>query len=102
MAANHRHKPKWFRSAERQELVSSMNATKWQEATEAMRLLPGGPPRFRVKDIHGPVPSETAWDREWFYHPRPHETIEWLEIDPDSRAAELLAVLGKLGVPVTV
>ena len=43
MSANHSKKPAWFKSAERQGLVSAMNATKWREATEAMRHLPGGP-----------------------------------------------------------
>ena len=41
----------------------------WEEATEAMRHLPGGPPRFRIKDMDGAAAS--GWDREWYYHPPP-------------------------------
>jgi hypothetical protein len=101
MGADHREKPAWFRSAERQGLVSAMNATKWREATEAMRHLPGGPPRFRMKDIDGTAAFGWAdgWDREWYYHPRPYETIEWLEIDPEGRTAQILAALTAVSVP---
>lgn len=98
MGADHRPKPAWLRSAERQGLVSAMNATKWREVTEAMRHLPGGPPRYRVKDIDAVGPGD--WDREWYYHPRPYETIECLEIDPDSRAEQVRATLAAVGVPV--
>ncbi len=97
MSAGHRPKLAWLRSAERQGLVSAMNATKWRKATEAMRHLPGGPPRFRVKDIDAAGPGD--WDREW-YHPRPYETIEWLEVDPDARAEQVRAALAAVGVPV--
>jgi hypothetical protein len=101
MGADHREKPAWLRSAERQGLVSAMNDTKWREATEAMRRLPGGPPRFRLKDIDGAaaVGWSGGWDREWYYHPRPYETIEWLEIDPEGRTQEVLAALAAAGVP---
>ncbi len=97
MGSGRRRRPAWLRSAERQGLVSAMNATKWREATEAMRQLPGGPPRYRIKDIDAGGPG--YWDREWYYHPRPYETIEWLEIDPEGRSAEVLAALAALGVP---
>ena len=99
MGTDHREKPAWLRSAERQRLVSAMNASKWREATESMRHLEGGPPRFRVKDIDGPEPGPEAWDREWYYHPRPYETIEWLEIDPDGRMEQVMTALTSLGVP---
>jgi hypothetical protein len=98
MGADHRSKPAWLRAAERQGLVSEMNATKWREVTEAMRLLPGGPTRYRVKDIDSPEPG--GWDREWYYHPRPYETIEWLEIDPDSRVVAVLRALAAVGCRV--
>ncbi len=78
-----------------------MNATKWRETTEAIRHLPGGPPRYRVKDIDAAGPGE--WDREWYYHPRPYETTECVEIDPDSRGEQVraaLAALAAVGVPV--
>ena len=41
----------WRRYAERERLVSTMNATKWREAAEAVRNLVGGPPGFRIKDM---------------------------------------------------
>jgi Family of unknown function (DUF6678) len=77
-----------------------MNATKWREATEAIRHLSGRPPRFRIKDIDGAAVS--GWDREWYYHLRPHETIECLEIDPDARLADVLAALASVGEPAAV
>lgn len=92
----------WRRYAEREGLVSAMNATKWLEATEAMRHLDGGSPSFRIKDIQGPEPGPAAWDREWFYHPRPWETIEWLEIDRDPRHDEIVAILKGFGVPISL
>jgi hypothetical protein len=98
MGADHRTKPAWLRSAERQGLVSAMNATKWREVAEAMRHLPGGPPRYRIKDIETAGPG--GWDREWYYHPLPYETIEWLDVDPDVRAAEVQTALTAIVVPV--
>jgi hypothetical protein len=98
MGAGHRQKPAWLRSVERQGLVSALNATKWREVGEAMRLLPGGPPRYRVKGIDAAGPG--GWDREWVYHPRPYELNEWVEIDPDGRIEQVRAALAGLGVPV--
>lgn len=92
----------WRRYVEREQLVSAINATKWREATDAMRHLAGGPPGFRIKDILGPDPSDRAWDREWFYHPRPWETIEWLEIHPDPRQGEIMATLRRIGAPFSL
>lgn len=92
----------WRRYAERERLVSAMNAPKWHETTEAMRHLAGGPPGFRIEDIRGPEPGVAAWDREWFYHPKPWETIEWLEIHPDPRHDEILAVLRRIGASVSL
>jgi hypothetical protein len=100
MGADHDNTSAWMRAAERQGLVSAMNATKWREATKAMRHLSGGPPRFRIKDIDREAVS--SWDREWYYHPRPCETIEWLDIDPDTRTAEVLAALALVSVPTFV
>jgi hypothetical protein len=100
MGADHRQKPEWLRSAEIQGLVSAMNATKWREATEAMRHLPGGSPRFRVKDINVAQPS--GWDGEWYYHLRPYESIEWLEIDADSRVEQVVSALAAVGVNARV
>ncbi len=99
MGAGHRPKPAWLRSAERQGLVSAMNATKWREATEAMRVLSGGPPRFRIKDIDAAGPG--GWDREWFHHVGPdYCSIEWLEIDPrDCDRESIRMILSEIGAP---
>lgn len=91
------------RHVEREQLVSAMNATKWRETTEAMRLLPGGPPGFRIREIwSGRCWPESYWDREWYYHPRPWEEIEWLEIQPDPRQEEIVAVLRSIGRPFSL
>ena len=92
----------WRRYAERERLVSTMNATKWREAAEAVRNLVGGPPGFRIKDMLGPEPEIGSWDREWCYHPRPWVTIEWLEIQPDHRHGEIVATLKRIGVPISL
>jgi hypothetical protein len=91
-----------MRYAEREQLVSAMNATKWRETSEAMRHLIGGPPCFRIKDIQGPEPEAETWDREWFYHPRPWETIEWLEIQTEPRHNEIVRILKQIGVPISI
>ncbi len=93
-----------LRLVERERLVSAMNATKWLEVTEAMRQLPGGPPGFRLKDIHCTsfVWPGHSWDREWYYHPRPWEDIEWLEIEPDLRQEEIAASLKRIGAPFSI
>lgn len=101
MVQKQRSPKSWRRYAERERLVSTMNATKWHETTEAMRHLTGGPPSFRIKDIQGPEPGFAAWDREWFYHPRPWETNEWLEIDSDPRYGEIVAILKGIGAPIS-
>lgn len=92
----------WRRYVERERLVSAMNATKWREATEAMSVMVGGPPGFRIKDIRGPEPGADAWDREWTYHPRPWETIEWLEIRPDPRHDQIVGLLKGVGAPISL
>jgi hypothetical protein len=98
-----RHLPDaWRRYVEREGLVSAMNETKWRETTEAMRHLPGGPPGFRIKDVGGPEPGLEDWDREWYYHPRPWETIEWLEIRPDPRRDEIVGALKGIGAPISL
>jgi hypothetical protein len=102
MGQKRREPESWRRYAERERLVSAMNATKWRETTEAMRHLIGGPPGFRIKDMRGPEPGLAAWDREWFYHPRPWETIEWLEIYPDPRHDEIVTALKGIGVPISL
>ena len=103
MAHQQREAEAWRRYVEREQLVSAMNATKWRETTEAMRQLAGGPPGFRIKDIQTPEPLPGSyWDREWFYHPRPWETIEWLEIQPDARQEEITTILMSIGAPFSL
>lgn len=99
-----RRKPeKWRRYVEREGLVSVMNATKWRETTEAMMHMGGGPPGFRIKDILGADPDpKNWWDHEWYYHCRPWETIEWLEIQPDVRMDEIISILKETGVPMSM
>ena len=87
---------------ERERLVSVLNATRWRETGEATPRLGGGPPAFRIKDIQDPKPGDADWDREWFSHPRPWETIEWLEIHPDPRHVQILVILKRIGAPVSL
>jgi hypothetical protein len=102
MARRQRKNDAWRRYIEREQLASTMNATKWRETTEAMRHLVGGPPGFRLKDIQGPGLWPDFWDREWYYHPRPWETIEWLKIQPDPRQYEIMAILRAIGAPFSL
>jgi hypothetical protein len=77
-----------------------MNATKWRETTEAMRAIPGGPPAFRIKAIWSPrLSPDYGWDCEWFYHPRPWEEIEWMEIRTESRQDGIIVILKAVGAP---
>ena len=74
-----------------------------RETTEAMRHLIGGPPRLpHAKTCGGLEPGLAAWDRESFCHPRPWETIEWLEIHPDARHDEIVITLKGIGVPISL
>jgi hypothetical protein len=86
-----------------------MNDTKWQELCEAMRSFPDFIPFFRVKDILAQEPAD--WDGEWYYHPLPYYSIEWLDIDsrhvtlrgPDQarpdRTDEIIAELRRFQIP---
>jgi hypothetical protein len=66
---------------EREQLTAVMNTTKWCELVNVMLAMPDCAPRHRIKGLRGPEPPATAWDGEWFYHPRPYESIEWLEVE---------------------
>jgi hypothetical protein len=57
-----------------------MNDTKWREVCEAFRHWPQ-PPRFRVRDLLAAEGYVSDWDREWYYHPLPYVSIEWLEVE---------------------
>jgi hypothetical protein len=89
----------WRRYVAREQLVSAMNNTKWRETIEAMLNLPGGPPHYRIKDLLGDMPTHDRWDREWYYHPLPWRTIEWLEIEPLDRREEVVRILKVIGTP---
>jgi hypothetical protein len=74
-----------------------MNATKWREVAAAMHALPGGPPTWVAKDIDRDGLS--GRDRDWVYHLRPYETVEWVDIlCEDGGADEVLAALSPIGV----
>lgn len=97
MGAAHRVKPDWLLSAERQGLVSAMNATKWREVAAAMHALPGGPPTWVAKDIDRD--GQSGRDRDWVYHLRPYETLEWVDVFcNESEAVKVLAALAPVGV----
>jgi hypothetical protein len=103
MVHQQKHSGDWWKYVEQEQLVSAMNATKWRELTEAMRLLHGGPPAFRVKEIWSDKWwPESYWDREWYYHPRPWEEIEWLEIQSDPRHDQIVGTLNLIGVPFSI
>lgn len=71
------------RYIEREQLVSLMNNTKWREAIHAIQSIAGYVPRFGVKELRGPEPTDTEWDHSFPYHvPRQFNVIEWLEFDP--------------------
>ncbi len=88
--------------AEREQLVSVMNETKWREVAETLRELTAGPPSFRIKDIRSDELWPREWDREWFYHSRPFETIEWLEIRSEARNEKIVEILRGIGAPCSI
>jgi hypothetical protein len=58
-----------------------MNDTKWREVCECFRQWPQ-PPRFRIHDLLAADENYVSdWDREWYYHPRPYVSIQWLEVE---------------------
>ncbi len=81
-------------------LVSYMNDTKWREVCEGFRAWPR-PPRFRVRDLlaaHGHV---SDWDCEWYYHPLPYVSIQWLEVEVhDEQVHAALELCKRVGTAV--
>jgi hypothetical protein len=61
-------------------LVSYMNDTKWREVCDGFRQWPR-PPRFRVHDLLAADGYVSEWDSEWYYHPLPYVSIQWLEVE---------------------
>lgn len=71
------------RYIEREQLVSLLNNTKWREVIHAIQSIAGYVPRFRVKELRAPEPTDTEWDHSFPYHvPHQFNVIEWLEFDP--------------------
>jgi hypothetical protein len=88
------------RLMERDGLCSVMNDTKWRELCLEMYALEPRP-RFRTRDLLAPPDYVSAWDREWYYHPQPYLTIEWMEIEAVAGAdvGPITDVLRRAGVP---
>lgn len=64
----------------REQLISHMNNTKWDELRELMVELGNESPLYRVQCLREP-PSQ-GWDGDWYYHLPMYKSIEWLDIDP--------------------
>jgi hypothetical protein len=88
------------RLMERNGLCSVMNDTKWREVCLGMYALEPRP-RFRTRDLLSPPGYVSAWDREWYYHPRPYLTIEWMEVEPveGANVGPVVDVLRRVGAP---
>jgi len=65
----------------REQLVSCMNSTKWNELIEIMDKLPADKcPAWRCKGLLSDELS--GWDLHWHDHMPQFISIEWLEFDP--------------------
>jgi hypothetical protein len=73
------------RYIEREQLVSSMNDTKWRELQAAMASVAPYPPRYRVKCLRMLEPHVESWERDWSTHLPTYKAIEWVDIDPIRR-----------------
>jgi len=82
-------------------LASYMDDTKWREVCALFRNQYRSP-RFRVHDLLAISDNHVSeWDREWYYHPRPCNSIQWLEIElPPERVAQALAQCKAIGAAV--
>jgi hypothetical protein len=81
-------------------LVSYMNDTKWREVCYGFRNWTPAP-RFRVHDLLAADGYVSEWDREWYYHPRPYVSIQWLEVELSPEQIPLALALCKgVGAPV--
>ena len=77
-----------------------MNDTKWLEICEGFRHWPKAP-RFRIHDLLAADDYISEWDREWYYHPRPYLSIQWLEVELGSEQVSLaLAMCKRIGAAV--
>jgi hypothetical protein len=95
-------KQKVRRLMEGEALTSTMNETKWRELCMAMGSR-AHPPPFRLHDLFARPGYVSGWDREWYYHPFPYVSIEWLEIEPMAgEKLELEEILRAVGAPFEV
>jgi FAD/FMN-containing dehydrogenase len=82
-------------------LSACMNDTKWREVCELFRHWSAPPPRFRISDLLAPDGYVSEWDREWYYHPRPYVSIQWLEVEiPSDSVPAALARCKEIGASV--
>ena len=78
-----------------------MNDTKWREVCELFRHWSTPPPPFRFHDLLAHEGYVSRWDREWYYHPRPYVSIQWLEVEmPSDSVPAALAQCKEIGVAV--
>ncbi len=70
----------------RENLVSIMNDTKWDELRDCMLSLEGLAPKYRTMCLRVQDENGYYWDSDWFYHLPTYKCIEWLDIDPIHRA----------------
>jgi len=81
-------------------LVSYMNDTKWREVCEGFCHWPQTP-RFRVHDLLAADGYLSEWDREWYYHPLPYVSIQWLEVElRDEQVAAGVELCKRVGAAV--
>lgn len=81
-------------------MAALMNDTKWNEVRLAMYGLGKLSPRWRTKDVQGPI---SQWDGEWFYHfcNGGYATAEWVEVQISSpeQDAAVLRCLREIHLP---
>jgi hypothetical protein len=86
------------RAMERDRLCSVMNDTKWRELCMSFHAKRPAA-RHRMRDLLASGDFVSDWDGEWYYHPRPYVSIEWMEIAPVDAAdlEEVVAAATQVG-----
>ena len=72
---------------ERNQLTSVMNNTQWEELISSMMEIEEFIPQHRLKSIFSDE-YVTPWDGEFYYHLRPFEELEWIEIRAELKRGE--------------
>ena len=105
------------RYIEREQLCSTMNATKWREAIQVLLDIPNFTVRYRAKAVREDAPPPDQWEGFFSHlHLGGSVDIEWLEIDPIQRihrgallddleidrTAEVVQALHSVPVPFTL